>query len=226
VDFINNITHEFKTPLTNISLANSMILKTDKVENDEKLTFYSQVIKTEHNKLKQRVEELLKASFSEAGTPLLNESIDVSQVIENVTETYAVQIKEKGGSFSFIKEGDNFNVSGNIDLFHIAIGNIIDNSIKYCTSVPEIKISLISGKNSISIEVADNGIGIAKDLQQQIFEKYYRVPTGNIHDNNGFGLGLFQVRNIVTKMGGRISVTSKKGKGSSFFLVFPVSINK
>ncbi|MCX6326610.1 MAG: HAMP domain-containing sensor histidine kinase [Bacteroidia bacterium] len=226
VDFINNMTHEFKTPLTNIALANSMISKTDTVESDEKLTFYSRVIKTEHGKLKQRVEELLKTSFSETGKPLFNECIDVSLVIENVIETYSVQIKEKAGSFIFNKEGENFNVNGNIDLFHIAMGNIVDNAIKYCTTTPEINILLTSKNNILIVEISDNGIGITKDQQTQIFDKYYRVPTGDIHDNNGFGLGLYHVKNIVTKMGGKINVTSSKGKGSTFSLEFPFSGNK
>jgi two-component system phosphate regulon sensor histidine kinase PhoR len=224
VDFINNITHEFKTPLTNISLANSMIHKTDIVGKDEKLLFYSQVIKTEHNKLKQRVEELLKTSFSESTTPLLNESIDVSAVIENVLETYSVQLKEKKGSFNFTKEGDRFIVTGNIDLFHIAMGNVIDNAIKYCKNVPEISIFLSSKNNVLLIEISDNGIGIAREQLPQIFEKYYRVPTGDIHDNNGFGLGLYHVKNIISKMGGKIKVRSKKGKGTTFIIEIPASI--
>jgi two-component system phosphate regulon sensor histidine kinase PhoR len=226
VDFINNMTHEFKTPLTNIALANSMLSKADTVESDGKLAFYSQVIKTEHGKLKQRVEELLKTSFSETGKIMFNESIDVSQVIENIIETYSVQIKEKGGSFAFRKEGDLFIVKGNLDLFHIAIGNIVDNAIKYCTVIPEIGILLVSKNNSLVIEISDNGIGIAKDQQKLIFEKYYRVPTGNIHDNNGFGLGLYHVNNIVTKMGGEIKVRSSKGKGSCFSIEFQFSVNK
>jgi two-component system phosphate regulon sensor histidine kinase PhoR len=226
VDFINNLTHEFKTPLTNIALANSMIAKTDQIERDEKLTFYSQVIKTENDKLKQRVEELLKTSFSETGAPVFNESIDVSLVIENIIETYGVQIKEKRGSFSFRKDGDNFNVTGNLDLFHIAMGNIIDNGIKYCATEPEINILLTSKNNIINIEISDNGIGIEKDQLTQIFEKYYRVPTGNIHDNNGFGLGLYHVKNIVAKMGGKIRVFSSKGKGSRFSIEFPASVSK
>lgn len=221
VDFINNMTHEFKTPLTNIALANSMISKAETVEKDEKLTFYAQVIKTEHYKLKQRVEELLKTSFSETGTPLLNECIDISQVIENVIMTYSVQIKEKGGTFFYNREGDNFNVNGNLDLFHIAVGNIIDNAIRYCTKIPEIDILLTSKNNLIALEVSDNGIGISKDHQTLIFEKYYRVPTGNIRDNDGFGLGLYHVKNIVTKMGGKIRVMSSKGKGSRFLIDFP-----
>jgi two-component system phosphate regulon sensor histidine kinase PhoR len=226
VDFINNMTHEFKTPLTNIALANSMMSKTDVVEKDEKLTFYSCVIRAEHNKLKQRVEELLKTSFYETGKPLLNESIDISLVIENIIEAYKVQMQEKGGSFDFNKSGDNFNVSGNIDLFHIAMGNIVDNSIKYCATKPVICISLISNKKQILLEICDNGIGISKKDQELIFDKYYRVQTGDIYDNNGFGLGLYHVKNIVTKMGGKIHVKSTKGKGSCFSLEFMLPANK
>jgi two-component system phosphate regulon sensor histidine kinase PhoR len=223
VDFINNMTHEFKTPLTNISLANSMISKADMVGHDTKLKFYSQVIKTEHDKLKQRVEELLKTSFSETGMPPFNEIIDVSLVIENVIETFSVQLKEKGGSFSLQKEGNVFSIDGNIDLFHIAIGNIVDNAIRYCKSAPVINIFLKSKNKKIIVEISDNGVGIEKDQQSQIFEKYYRVPTGDIHDNNGFGLGLYHVKNIVTKMKGKINVRSAKDKGSSFSLEFPMS---
>jgi two-component system phosphate regulon sensor histidine kinase PhoR len=223
VDFVNNMTHEFKTPLTNISLANSMISKAETVEQNKKLSSYAQIIKTEHDKLKQRVEELLKTSFSESGAPLYNESIDVSLVIENAIETYSVQMKEKGGKFSFLKEGKNFIVKGNIDQFHIALGNIIDNAIRYCKSEPEIMIFLTSRNKSIRIIISDNGIGIAREHHGQIFEKYYRVPTGDVHDNNGFGLGLYHVKNIISKMGGKIRVASSKGKGTRFILDFQVS---
>jgi two-component system phosphate regulon sensor histidine kinase PhoR len=223
VDFVNNMTHEFKTPLTNISLANSMISKAETVEQNKKLSFYSQIIKTEHDKLKQRVEELLKTSFSESGAPLYNERIDVCTVIDNVIETYSVQLKQKGGKISFLKEGNNFIIKGNIDQFHIALGNIIDNAIRYCKSEPEINVFLTLKSKSIQIIISDNGIGIPGEHQDQIFEKYYRVPTGDVHDNKGFGLGLYHVKNIVSKMGGKIKVTSSKGKGTRFSLDFPLS---
>jgi two-component system phosphate regulon sensor histidine kinase PhoR len=223
VDFVNNMTHEFKTPLTNIALANSMISKAEAIEKDKKLSFYSQVIKSEHDKLRQRVEELLKTSFSEAIQPLYNEYIDASIVIENVLAAYSVQIKEKGGKFTFIKEGESFKLLGNIDLFNTAVGNIVDNAIRYCNTKPEIDILLTSKNSIIGIEISDNGIGIPKDQQSRIFEKYYRVPTGDIHDNDGFGLGLFHVKNITTKMGGKIKVVSSKGNGTCFTLEFPVA---
>ncbi len=222
VDFINNMTHEFKTPLTNIALANSMISKSEKVESDEKLSFYSKVIRSEHDKLKQRVEELLKTSFSETGQPAFNENIDAASVLENIIETYSVQINDKSGAFSYKKKGSDFIVTGNTDMFHIAMGNIVDNAIKYCEGAPQIDISLISSESRVIIEISDNGIGIDKDQVTHIFEKYYRVPTGNVHDNNGFGLGLFHVRNIITRMNGKIKVSSTKGRGTQFTIELPI----
>ncbi len=222
VDFINNMTHEFKTPLTNIALANSMISKTDKVENDEKLSFYSKVIRTEHDKLKQRVEELLKTSFTETGQPAFNENIDAALVIENVIETYSVQISDKEGTFKYDKKGSDFTIKGNTDMFHIAMGNLVDNAIKYCEVIPQINFYLHSDESRLKIEISDNGIGISKEQLPLIFDKYYRIPTGNVHNNNGFGLGLYHVRNIIIKMNGKIGVSSTKGKGTVFTIELPI----
>jgi two-component system, OmpR family, phosphate regulon sensor histidine kinase PhoR len=225
VDFINNMTHEFKTPLTNIALANSMISKSESVLKDDKLTFYSGVIKAEHGKLRQRVEELLRTSFSESGEPIFIDIIDVSLAAENVVQTFAVQAGEKGGTISFKKECEHFLVTGNSELIQTAIGNIVDNAIKYCTTAPQINLTLSSKNNSVFITVSDNGIGIEKSQLDLIFGKFYRVPTGNINEISGFGLGLFHVRNIVEKMGGKIKVSSIKGKGSIFTIELPSSSN-
>jgi two-component system, OmpR family, phosphate regulon sensor histidine kinase PhoR len=223
VGFINNMTHEFKTPLTNIALANSMILKSEQVSGDEKLSFYSGIIRTEHGKLKHRVEDLLQTSFSESGEPLFNDILDVSLIARNVIQTFEVQIVEKGGKTELILEGNTFLVTGNSGLFQTAVGNLVDNSIKYCTGAPFIKISVISRDNTVSVIVSDNGIGIEKSQQQLIFGKFYRVPTGDIHQTNGFGLGLYHVKNIITKMGGKIRVTSSRGQGSTFSIELPSS---
>jgi two-component system phosphate regulon sensor histidine kinase PhoR len=223
VDFINNMTHEFKTPLTNIALANSMISKSEPVLKDEKLTFYSGVIKTEQGKLRQRVEDLLQTSFSESDEPIFNDIIDVSTAAEKVVQTFAVQAVEKGGTISFKKEGEIFLVTGNSELMQTAIGNIIDNAIKYCITAPQINITLISKNNTVAIIISDNGIGIGKNQKDLIFGKYYRIPSGNINEINGFGLGLYHVRNIVEKMRGKIKVTSVKGKGSIFTIELPSS---
>jgi len=225
-DFINNMTHEFKTPLTNISLANRMISKNKNIVKDEKLFFYSNVIRSEHNKLKERVEKLLKTSFSEIDRPFNKERIDAATVAENIIDTFNVQVNQKGGSITLTKTGNNFNIYGNLDLFHIAMGNIVDNAIKYCRKVPEILIILRSSESFLFIDIEDNGPGIPKEYQDLIFDKYFRIPTGDVHDNNGFGLGLYQVKNIIVKMEGKIKVTNLKGKGLRLSIELPLAINK
>jgi two-component system phosphate regulon sensor histidine kinase PhoR len=221
VDIINNMTHEFRTPLTNIALANSMIAKNELVEKDEKLSSYTKVIRTEHNRLKGKVEELLKTSFTESTRSVSDEVINVSEVVGNVIETYSVQLKSRNGKIVFNKPETDLNVMGNIDSFHITIGNLIDNAIKYNTGFPEINIVLKSLDNHIVIEIADNGIGIPREYQEQIFDKYFRIPTGDVHDSNGFGLGLYYVNDIITGMGGKIKVSSSPGKGTRFTLEIP-----
>lgn len=226
VDFVNNMTHEFKTPLTNISLANSMISKNVVVEKDEKLMFYSNIIKSEHNKLRERVEKLLKTDFSEADSPCFNELIDVAAVSENIIEAFSVQINQKGGSVSLKKSGDNFEVLGNLDLFHIALGNIVDNSIKYCTEAPEILISLKSSEGSLCIDIDDNGPGISKEYLEKIFEKYFRIQKGAVYNDNGFGIGLYQVKNIIEKMGGKIKASNLKNNGLRLSIDLPLAAGK
>jgi two-component system phosphate regulon sensor histidine kinase PhoR len=221
VDIINNMTHEFRTPLTNIALANSMIAKNEFIEKDEKLASYTRVIRTEHNRLKSKVEELLKTSFAESVKSVSDEIINVSEVVDNIIETYSVQLKSKNGRIEFQKPESDLNVKGNIDSFHIAIGNLIDNAIKYNTAEPVIKIACKSSENHIIIDISDNGIGIPREYQDQIFDKYFRVPTGNVHDSNGFGLGLYYVNEIITGMGGKIKVSGSAGKGTRFTLEIP-----
>ena len=221
VDIINNMTHEFRTPLTNIALANSMIAKNEVVEKDEKLASYTKIIRTEHNRLKEKVEELLKTSFSESAKSVSDEVINVSEVVGNVIETYSVQLKSRNGKIEFHKPETDLLVFGNIDSLHIAIGNLIDNSIKYNNWSPEINIVLKSLDNHIVIEITDNGIGIPREYQAEIFDKYFRVPTGDVHDSNGFGLGLYYVHDIITGMGGKIKVSSSPGKGTRFTIELP-----
>jgi two-component system phosphate regulon sensor histidine kinase PhoR len=142
-------------------------------------------------------------------------------VVDNIIETYSVQLKSKNGRIEFQKPESDLNVKGNIDSFHIAIGNLIDNAIKYNTAEPVIKIACKSSENHIIIDISDNGIGIPREYQDQIFDKYFRVPTGNVHDSNGFGLGLYYVNEIITGMGGKIKVSGSAGKGTRFTLEIP-----
>jgi two-component system phosphate regulon sensor histidine kinase PhoR len=226
VDIINNMTHEFRTPLTNIALANSMIAKNELVEKDEKLASYTRVIKSEHNRLKGKVEELLKTTFVDPAKIVPDEVINVSEVIENVIETYSVQLKSKNGRIDFMKPETDLFIMGNIDSFHIAIGNLIDNAIKYNSGLPEIIIELKSIDNYIIIDISDNGIGIPREYHEQIFDKYFRVPKGDIHDSNGFGLGLYYVKDIITGIQGKIKVSGSPGKGTKFTIEIPEFIKR
>lgn len=222
VDFVNNVSHEFKTPLTNISLANSMLSKNEKVENDEKLSFYSSVIKTEQTKLHEKVEKLLKTDF--AGIEKANsvEAIDVSEVAENIAETFRVQVEQKGGQIAIEREGCQFIVSGNMDLFHIALGNLVDNAVKYSGQPSLVLIRLTSTDNRLVIEIEDNGPGIAKEYRDKVFEKYFRIPAGNTHNVDGFGLGLYQVRGIILEMRGNIKITNRKEGGLTVIIELPL----
>lgn len=217
-DFVNNMTHEFKTPLTNIGFANSMISKSPVVEGDSKLSSYTSIIRTEQIRLKERVDELLKTTHSQTIIPVSKEILDLSMVIEDVIESFQAQIDEKRGDVKLIKAGDDFKIEGNIDQLHIVFGNLIDNAIKYSEAAPKIEIHLKSTVDKLLVTVTDNGIGIPGEHLKSVFEKFYRVPKGNTHDNKGFGLGLFHVKSIIDQMGGKIEATSSKGNGTSIII--------
>jgi two-component system, OmpR family, phosphate regulon sensor histidine kinase PhoR len=224
VDIINNMTHEFRTPLTNIALANSMISKNEFVEKDEKLSSYSRVISSEQKRLKDRVDELLKTSFSETKKESAGELVNVSSALEEVIATFEVQAKVKSGKIELEKPVSDLFITASNDSFRIAAGNLIDNSLKYSSGNPEIIIRLSQKNNIVTIEISDNGPGIAREHQSQIFTKYFRVPTGDVYNSDGFGLGLYYVKNTVISAGGRIKLTSTPGKGAKFTLEFPQTI--
>lgn len=223
IDFVNNVSHEFKTPLTNISLANSMLSKNEKVENDEKLSFYTSVIRTEQTKLNEKVEKLLKTDFAGIDRLPAAEKIDVGTVVEDIAETFRVQVEEKGGRINIEKEGSRFTVTGNIDLFHIALGNLVDNAVKYSGQSPELSVRLSSADNRLFIVIIDNGPGIPKQYREKVFEKYFRVPAGNTHLVDGFGLGLFQVKQIISGMKGRIRISNRKEGGLAVIIELPLA---
>lgn len=219
-DFVNNMTHEFKTPLTNIGFANSMLSKSSLIENDPKLSSYTGIIRDEQIRLKERVNLLLKASQSDCIQPVIFEEVDLSIVVEDVVDSFQTPLSERQGEISIHRNGNDFTLMSNMDQLHIVIGNLIDNAIKYCNKPPRINISLKSKQDSIVVEISDNGIGISNEHLHNIFEKFYRVPEGDLHNTKGFGLGLFHVKTILGRLGGKISVASVKSKGSTFSIEF------
>ena len=225
-DFINNMTHEFKTPLTNIAFANSMVAKNDKVSSDEKLISYTQIIKTEQVKLNERIEKMLSAFQRENSIINDHYPVNLEIVAKAVIALYQDQIEEFEGKLELITEGKDFNCVCYEDFIHIILGNLIDNAIKYSWGIPDVRVILRSSEQYFSLEVADKGIGIPREHQKHIFEQYYRVPTGDVHDNKGFGIGLFHVKQIVEQLGGRVKVISSRSKGSRFIVEWPRQIKK
>ena len=220
-DFINNITHEFKTPITNIALANSMISKSENILRDEKLSQYSDIIKSEHQKLKNRVEGLLDAARIENGNSNYHETIDICNIIRSTVDSYQVQLQEQNGDIKYERMSERCTVHADKEQIQFAISNLIDNAIKYCDQEPKITLRTFDKGDNIIVEIEDNGIGIKHEHIKQIFEKYYRVPTGNIHNVKGFGIGLSMVKAIIDSINGKIEVHSKQGKGTKFIIKLP-----
>jgi len=220
-DFINNITHEFKTPLTNIALANSMLSKNEKVNKDQKLHQYAEIIKIEHHKLKNRVEGLLDIARIENRNENHCETINICNFIKCTVDSYHVQIQELKGQISYEQLSKKCTIKANKEDIQTVISNLIDNAIKYCNKEPIIVIRSYDKNNYIIIEIEDNGIGIKQEHIVQIFEKYFRVPTGDLHNVKGFGIGLSTVKAIIESFNGEISVQSKTGKGTKFTIKLP-----
>lgn len=221
-EFLNNMTHEFKTPLTNIALAGKMISKD--VSQESKVKQYTDIILRENEKLRQQIEQVLNMSALERGEiRLQKDTVDLHQLIKESANGMSVQIEIRNGVLSLDLKANRTEING--DKAHLAgaISNLIDNAIKYSSEKPMINIVTFNEGNKIVIQIADNGIGIDKEYQQKIFDKFFRVPTGNIHDVKGFGLGLTYIHKIITLHGGSISVESQKNVGTTFSVTMPIA---
>jgi two-component system phosphate regulon sensor histidine kinase PhoR len=221
-DFINNMTHEFKTPISTISLACEVLGDTTVEKSPQKLNNYVKVIKDENKRLGLLVENVLQTAVLDKGELKLKlKSLDVHEIIEDVLNNSYVQIENKKAEIEI--EFDALESVISADKVHLSniIYNLLDNALKYATSNPKITIFTKSDNKGIYISVKDNGMGISKENQKRIFEKLYRVPTGNIHNVKGFGLGLSYVKAIIEKHGGSIFVESTLGVGSTFTCFFP-----
>jgi len=218
-DFINNMTHEFKTPISTISLAVEVMKDRGLNNNPEK---YLNIIKHENSRLGRQVEKVLQMALLEKGEVKLNETtVNIHDIIERVCQNLGVQIERKNGFLSMELKASNPNLKA--DEVHMTniIYNLIDNANKYAKEIPEIFVSTEEVKGGIVIIIRDNGIGMEKEHANKIFDKFYRVPTGNVHDVKGFGLGLSYVKKMMDLHDAKIDVESSLGKGSTFVLTFP-----
>ncbi len=220
-DFLNNMTHEFKTPLTNIALAGKMIQK-ESPEADEKISHYSGIILEENEKLIFQVDQVLSMTALERGEIQLRKTtINIHELISNSIRMMSLQIDNREGKLSSDLRATKMMMEA--DKIHIirALCNLIDNSIKYSFGPPDISIHSFNNEDSIVIEVSDHGIGIDKEYHKKIFEKYFRVPTGDVHDVKGFGIGLAYVKKIAELHNGTLSMHSEPGMGTKFILLLP-----
>jgi signal transduction histidine kinase len=216
-DFISNMTHEFKTPISTISLASEMLSDDSISQTPDKQHRYLRMIRDENKRLSVLVESILQTSILDKGEFKLKLSeVDIHEIINSaINNTHLLINQRKGNIQTFLKAQKHKLQADKVHLTNI-IFNLIDNAIKYSQGNPEISISTYNTPEGIMIQVKDNGIGISKENQRKIFDKFYRVPTGNVHNVKGFGLGLSYVLAVVLKHNGSISVNSELGKGSTF----------
>lgn len=221
-DFINNMTHEFKTPIATISLAGDA-LNNDKVVGDpENIKYYAGIIKEENRRMHKQVERILNAAKLEKDEIKLQlKEIDVHALIHKVIVNSKLQADEANAVVSESLDATQHTIMADEVHFSNIIFNLLDNAIKYAEGEPRVVISTENFGNSLHIKVKDNGIGMGKDVINNIFEKFYRAHTGNQHNVKGFGLGLTYVKKVVDLHEAKVSVASVPGDGSEFTLVFP-----
>ncbi len=221
-DFINNMTHEFKTPIATISLASDSITNPSVISNPDKIKRFANIIKQENKRMHGQVEKVLQMALVERGHIKLNfTEVDIHQVIEQAVSNMALQVEQKEGTIATQLNAEKYRMEGDLNHISNVINNLLDNANKYSPEKPDITVSTRNVSNGIEITISDKGIGMSKEARKRIFEKFYRVHTGNVHDVKGFGLGLAYVKTMITAHKGSIDVKSELGKGSSFILTFP-----
>ena len=216
-DFINNMTHEFKTPIATINLALSAIKNPKTIVNKEKVKKYLQMIYDENNRMHDQVENVLMISHLERNQLNIEKTKqDINEIIDLAISHVSLIVENNNGNIITEKDADNSMVIGNETHLINVLVNILDNAIKYNDNSPKIFIKTLNIGSRILIEIKDNGIGMSKAVQSKIFEKFYRKQTGDLHDVKGHGLGLAYVKKIIAFHNGNITVDSAVGKGSKF----------
>ena len=224
-DFINNMTHEFKTPIATISLAVDAMRNEKVVSDQEKMNYFSSIIKEENQRMNRQVETILKASQLEKQEVELNlKPVHVHEIIRDVVDNFALQLEEKSGKAELSLDAPNDLIDA--DEVHLSnlVNNLVDNALKYSKeNVPlNLKLSTADAGKKFVLRIEDNGIGMNRETLKRIFERFYRAHTGNIHNVKGFGLGLSYVKTIVEAHDGDIKAESTLGKGSIFTIELPL----
>lgn len=219
-DFINNMTHEFKTPISSIKIASDFLANDNHIKEDPKLSKYIQIIRQQNQRLNDQVEKVLNvARLEKDSIELKKEIFEINQTLSDIISNESLKLKQ--GNITFKPTAYNVYIKADKLHFVNVVANMIDNAIKYSTEAPVIEISLNDAGKDVLLNIKDNGIGIDKESQKKLFDKFFRVSTGNVHDVKGFGLGLFYVKNICLSHGWQIYVQSEPGRGSNFIINIP-----
>ena len=221
-DFINNMVHEFQTPLANMRLAAGLIRKRVSDQSQSKVNEYLDVIVAENVKLEKSVTDILQFAALANGIPKVSE-VNIHPLIQKVVDTFSFRLQCMDAVISVQLNADRDVVKGCEEHFNLMLSNIIDNSLKYSVQKPSITVSTYCEKEMLVISISDEGIGMNEKEIPYIFDKYYRVSTGDVHNVKGFGLGLAYVKKITDLYGGNIVVNSTPHVGTTFILKFPLS---
>lgn len=220
--FINNMTHEFRTPISTIMLSSGVLRDPSITKDTERLGNYAKIIQEESNRLFSQVEKILQATMIDESRLSMNmELLDMNVLLADEVEKFKIRLP--GDRISLECLADNSFV--NADKIHIsnAVKNLLDNAMKYTDGLPEIKVRTYNNDKYVIVEVQDNGIGIPKAFQQKIFSKFYRIQQGDVYNSKGFGLGLHYVKNVLKLHGGKVFVSSIPGKGSTLTMQIPIA---
>jgi two-component system, OmpR family, phosphate regulon sensor histidine kinase PhoR len=222
-DFINNMTHEFKTPVATIMIASEALKDSELTSDKKSIDRLANIIYDENVRLGSHIERVLNIAKIEKGDlKLEHKEVEMNDLLAAIVDSMSLQLQKRNASIELDLSADRAIVMG--DELHLSnvIFNLLDNANKYSPSNPQIKISTFSSGKNLIIRVADKGTGMSKDQLSKIFDQFYRIPTGNLHDVKGFGLGLSYVNNIVKRMNGTIKVKSEKDVGSEFQISLPL----
>jgi two-component system phosphate regulon sensor histidine kinase PhoR len=221
-DFINNMTHEFKTPIATISVATDSIINDKVISNPDQVRFFTGMIKKENTRMNRQVEDILTiARLDKKEFEFRWEPVDVHELIEEAVQSILIQVDKRGGQIELnLKAANPVATTDRVHCTNL-IYNLLDNANKYSADTPQISVSTKNHSKGIILSVEDKGIGMSKSVQSKIFERFYRQTSGNIHNVKGFGLGLSYVKAVVEANHGTISVHSEPGKGSRFEVFLP-----
>jgi len=214
-DFINNMTHEFKTPIATINISTDVFLQNETIKSDTRLNRYAGIIKEQVTRLNTQVEKVLQVAQIERHTlELHREELDLAELVHSISPSIELKVNEKKGVLHLDLPDTGIQIRA--DRLHLTniLHNLVDNAVKYTKGIPEIRIGVKKSGNKVVLSVQDNGLGISKEHQKHVFDKFYRVPTGNVHNVKGFGLGLFYVKTICDEHRWKLELQSELGKGT------------